>query len=98
MMSHQPQDSELSCNLLRDEIAYLNVEHKKKKKAHQDSEVADVIFVITGLFVIFPWFFMDFKDANKVEYEAIEHRIEILTAIARDKNCGFLYSNASEDE
>ena len=98
ILSHQPNDQEKSCDVLRDEINYLNAQYKKKKEEHAGKEALDVALLIGGFFIIVPWFFMDLKDAEKVEYEAITHRIEHLTSLARTKNCEFLYITADEEE
>jgi len=91
--SHQPGDKDKACDVLRDEINYLRVEHEDKKDLHQTKEVADIALFIGGLLILVPWFFMDFKDAEKVEYQAIDLRIKHLSSLAREKRCGFIVTS-----
>ena len=91
--SHQPGDQDKSCDLLRDEIDYLRAEYDEKKDLHQTKEAADIALFIGGVLIIVPWLFMDFKDAERVEYEAIELRIKHLKSLAKEKGCEFLTTN-----
>jgi hypothetical protein len=43
---------------------------------------------VAGLFLIVPWFFMDFTDSEKIEIEAMRNRYTHLNVIAADKHCG----------
>ena len=42
---------------------------------------------VAGWFLLVPWFFMDFKNAEAHEYEAYRQRYNHLSRIARVKNC-----------
>jgi len=44
---------------------------------------------IVGLVTIFPWFFMDFSDAERQEIEAYRERYEHLAVLAANKKCSF---------
>lgn len=44
---------------------------------------------ITGLFIIVPWFFMDFSESEQIEINAYRQRYNHLALIAMDKNCGY---------
>jgi len=44
---------------------------------------------VAGVFLIVPWFFMDFTKSEKIEAEALRDRYNQLLVIAEDKNCGF---------
>jgi len=90
--SHQAGDENKTCDVLRDEIDYLKVQHEDKKKEHQVKEAVDIALLIGGILILVPFFFMDLKNAEKVEYEAINHRIEHLRSLAREMNCSFLHS------
>ena len=43
--------------------------------------------IITGLFVIIPFFFMDLKNGDKVELQAYRQRYNSLTLLAAKKGC-----------
>ena len=43
-----------------------------------------------GVFFIFPFFFMDMKDAEKIEYDAFARRYNRLLIMAMEKNCDTL--------
>ena len=42
---------------------------------------------VTGFFLIVPWFFMDFSDAEKVEIQAYQDRSHKLDMLASRKRC-----------
>lgn len=48
----------------------------------------NVALGVAGLFLLVPWFFMDFTDSEKIEIEAMRNRYTRLNSIAADKNCG----------
>jgi len=88
IMSHQPNDLNLNCDLLIHEIGYLNLQYKKKTKEYDLKEAADVGLLVGGWWLLgIPWFFIDLKDAEKVEYEAIQARILHLVELAKIKKC-----------
>ena len=44
---------------------------------------------VTGLFLIVPWFFMDFTESERIELNAYRQRYNHLAMIAMDKDCGY---------
>lgn len=53
-----------------------------------DKTGQNVALGVAGAFLLVPWFFMDFKEAEQTEYEAYRQRYNNLAMIAMDKNCG----------
>jgi len=49
----------------------------------------NAVCVTGGIFLIFPFFFMDLKDAEKTEWEAIRIRYNRLLVYAAEKGCDF---------
>jgi hypothetical protein len=49
----------------------------------------NAVCVAGGIFLIFPFFFMDLKNADKVEWEAMRVRYNRLLVYAVEKNCDF---------
>jgi len=53
----------------------------------KDKTVKNVAPGVAGWFLLVPWFFMDFKNAEAQEYEAYRQRYNHLSRIAQIKNC-----------
>ena len=53
----------------------------------KDKTGKNVALGVTGLFLIVPLFFMDFKNAEAQEYEAYRQRYKHLASIAISKEC-----------
>lgn len=87
IMTAQINDYDMDCDLIIHEMGSLEIQYTKKTKEHNVKEAIDVVLLITGIFVFVPWFFIDLKDAEKVEYEAIQNRILHLAALAKKKKC-----------
>jgi len=47
----------------------------------------NVALGVAGWFLLVPWFFMDFKNAEATEYEAYRQRYNHLSTLAVSKNC-----------
>lgn len=75
-----PSDSELTCEALRHQIEFCNDE-MKRLKPKCDKFATNTLWTAAGVFLIFPFFFMDVKDAEKVEYEAYNRRAEYLKSL-----------------
>lgn len=53
----------------------------------KDKTGKNVALGVAGAFLLVPWFFMDFKNAEAQEYEAYRQRYNHLSRIAQIKNC-----------
>jgi len=53
----------------------------------KDKTVKNVALGVAGVFLVVPWFFIDFKNAEVQEYEAYRQRYNHLSRIAKVKNC-----------
>lgn len=53
-----------------------------------DKTGQNVALGVAGAFLLVPWFFMDFKNAEQTEYEAYRQRYNHLATLAMSKNCG----------
>jgi len=53
----------------------------------KDKTAKNVALGVAGWFLLVPWFFMDFKNAEAQEYEAYRQRYNHLSRIAQVKNC-----------
>ena len=87
-MSSQYGDEKKSCKALRMDLQNTQAEITRLLP-DSDKTAQNVILGVTGWFLIVPWFFMDFKDAEGVEVNALRQRYNNLISIAEDKNCGF---------
>ena len=85
MAAYQPGDQKRSCEGLRLEIAQLDADIAAKiPKANKTGK--NVVLGILGFFLIIPWFFMDPKNADKTELEAMQVRRSRLVLIAGEKD------------
>ena len=84
---YQPGDNTLSCEGLRIQMGYCQ-EQIATLLPKSDKTGQNVFLGIAGAFLLFPWFFMDFSDADRVEVEAWRARNNYLTSLFVDKDCG----------
>jgi len=71
---------EFEMSTVQNEIAHLLPNTDKTGK--------NVALGVAGWFLLVPWFFMDFKNAEQTEYEAYRQRYNYLATLAMSKNCG----------
>jgi len=84
-----PGDEKRACDSLQVEMAQIEQEITTKKHKRGSTTAANVVLGIAGFFVIVPWFFMDFKDAEGTEIEALQQRYKRLSSLAVEKGCDF---------
>ena len=85
---YQYGDEKKSCERLRAEISTINNEIAVLLP-DVDKTGQNVALGVVGLWLIVPWFFMDFSEAEQVEINALRRRHNNLVAIASEKDCGF---------
>ncbi len=86
---YQPGDENKSCPALKAEIANIDKQITRKKAQKSKQESDNVLWFVTGWFLIVPWFFMDLKENEKPEIDALQQRKDALIVIAAEKDCGF---------
>lgn len=86
---YRPGDENRSCSALKAEIANIDKQITRKQSEKKKQESDNFWCFVGGVFVILPWFWMDFKDNEKAEIDALEQRKDALVVIAADKNCDF---------
>ncbi len=85
---YQYGDEKKSCERLRADISGINSEIATLlPDANKTGQ--NVALGVAGAFLLVPWFFMDFSDAEKVEINALRRRHNNLVGISADKQCGF---------
>jgi len=87
VMAVQYNDYKKGCKSLEFEISQTENEIQRLLPK-KDKTGKNVALGVAGWFLIVPWFFMDFKNAEGQEYEAYRQRYNHLTSIAVDKDCG----------
>ena len=93
--SYQYGDEKKSCQRLKAEIA--NVESEIASLLPKSEKGANnAVMGVAGLFILGPWFFMDFSEAEKVEIQALRRRYNNLVGISADKECGFEYEDIAD--
>lgn len=86
VMVSQYGDQDKSCDALRYDIQYTENEIQRLLPK-TDKTNQNVALGVAGWFLLVPWFFMDFKNAEATEYEALRQRHQHLTSIAMSKKC-----------
>jgi hypothetical protein len=85
-MAVQYGDHKKSCQALEFEMA--NAEGEiQRLLPKSDKTGKNVALGVAGWFLLVPWFFMDFKNADQTEYEAYRQRYNSLASIAMSKGC-----------
>jgi hypothetical protein len=86
--AYQYGDDKKSCNALKAELA--NIEGEiQSKLPNSDKTGSNVALGVAGVFLLVPWFFMDFSRADQVEIEALRRRYNNLVIMSAEKSCGF---------
>jgi hypothetical protein len=86
---HQPGDEILSCSQIKQELS--DNQAKIMNLIPQENKLGkNIALGVAGAFVIVPWFFMDFSDAERVEVQAYQLRNNWLRTLATKKKCGSL--------
>jgi hypothetical protein len=86
VMISQYGDQNKSCRALEFEMSTVQGEIQRLLP-ETDKTGKNIALGVAGWFLLVPWFFMDFKDAEKQEYEAYRQRYNYLASIAVDKKC-----------
>ena len=81
-----PGDNERSCNVLVAEIAQLQAD-MQRMLPKTNKGVSNTLWATAGVFLIVPFFFMNLKDAEKIEFDAMRARHNRLLLICADKDC-----------
>ena len=81
-----PGDNERSCEVLVAEIAQLQAD-MQRILPKTNKGVTNTLWATAGVFLIVPFFFMDLKGAEKIEFDAMRARHNRLLLICADKGC-----------
>ncbi|MHC4264550.1 MAG: hypothetical protein ACYSUK_01300 [Planctomycetota bacterium] len=84
--AYLPGDENLSCRTLAVEMAQIQTD-MDRLRPKTNKAGTNILWGIAGVLLIFPFFFMDFKDAEKIEYDALDRRRDHLMVLATEKNC-----------
>jgi len=87
VMISQYGDQQKSCKALEFEMTNIQGEIQRLMP-DRDKTGQNVALGVAGAFFLVPWFFMDFKNAEATEYEALRQRYNHLGSVAIDKRCG----------
>lgn len=86
--AYLPGDENRSCTALKAEVAQLQVD-MARLLPKTDKGLTNALWAVGGVFFIVPFFFMDFKDAEKIEFDAMRRRHNRLLIYAAEKDCDF---------
>ena len=86
VMTTQYGDQSKSCKALKFEM--INIQGEIQRLLPKTEKTGkNVALGVAGWFLLVPWFFMDFKNAEATEYEAYRQRYNHLSTLAVSKNC-----------
>ena len=83
-----PGDENRSCTGYEAEIAQLQSD-MARILPKVNKGVTNTLWAAGGVFLIVPFFFMDLKDAEKIEFDALRARHNRLLIYASEKGCTF---------
>ncbi|MEE8188252.1 MAG: hypothetical protein V3T80_03500 [Kiloniellales bacterium] len=83
---YQPGDEARSCEGLKTEISS-NEAEIARLIPYEDATGKNVALGVAGAFFIVPWFFMDFKEGEATELQALRRRNQWLREVASGKDC-----------
>jgi hypothetical protein len=86
--AYLPGDENRSCPALKAEMAQIQADMQRLLPS-TNKFATNTLWAIGGCIIIVPFFFMDLKDAEKIEYDALRTRYNRLLIIATEKNCDF---------
>ena len=85
----QSGDAKKTCKALRKETNQILRRIHKMVPYIKKKDKKKVLKMVTGALIIIPWFFVDMKDAEKVEANALRKRYNYLADLADRHNCRF---------
>ena len=83
-----PGDENRSCEGLKTEVAQLQVD-MQRLLPKTDKGLTNALWATAGVFFLVPFFFIDMKDAEKIEFDAMRRRHNRLLIYAAEKGCDF---------
>ena len=89
VVAHQPGDIYKNCASLRMETEMLDKQIVIRKEIKKAKGLSNLIKLVSSYSLIVPWLFVDLKNAEQIEIEALQKRKNVVLALAAEKNCGF---------
>ncbi len=86
--AYLPGDEKRSCSALQAEVAQLQAD-MQRLLPKTDKGLSNALWATAGVFFIIPFFFMDMKGAEKIEFDAMRNRHNRLLVYAAEKGCDF---------
>ena len=86
---YMPGDENRSCGGLKAEVAQLQVD-MARILPKTDKGLTNALWAVGGVVAIVPFFFIDLKDAEKIEFEAMRQRHNRLLVYAAEKDCDMM--------
>ena len=85
----QSGDAKKTCKALRKETQQILRRIHKMVPYIKKKDKKTILKMVTGALIIIPWFFVDMKDAEKVEANALRERYNYLSTLVGERNCRF---------
>ena len=88
VMVSQYGDQRKSCEAIQIEMSQ-NQQEISRMLPETEKTGKNTFLGVAGLFLIVPWFFMDFSESEQIEVNAYRQRYNHLALVAMDKKCGY---------
>ena len=85
----QSGDAKKTCKALREETQQILRRIHKMVPYIKKKDKKTILKMVTGALIVIPWFFVDMKDAEKVEANALRERYNYLSTLVGERNCRF---------
>ena len=85
----QSGDVKKTCKSIHKETEQIKRNIKRMIPAIKKADKKRTLLVLSGGFLIVPWFFLDLSDADKIEANAQRARYNYLADLAAKRNCRF---------
>ena len=85
----QSGDAKKTCKALRKETNQILRRIHKMVPYIKKKDKKTILKMVTGALIVIPWFFVDMKDAEKVEANALRERYNYLSTLVGERNCRF---------
>lgn len=84
---HQQSDEYKNCASLKMEIESIDMKIAIRKDIKKAKGISNLIKLASSYSLIVPWLFVDLKNAEQIEIEALQQRRKVVLILIAEKNC-----------
>lgn len=90
---YQPGDEHKNCASLRMEIESIDLKIAIRGDIKKAKHLSNFIKLASTYSLLIPWLFVDLKDAEQIEIEALQQRKKVVLVLAAEKGCSCIKQN-----